>query len=229
MTGSGRTSSPAQQNPADVAPGSDAAAVDSGEATDPAPGAVAPEPVATSPALARAAKLNAANMARSMLPLVIICLLLVGWAALRQPDDDPVRTIDPTSSVRTSAERADYGLLVPQGLGEDYRPTSARTDAGAAQDGDPVTLEIGFVTPEDEFAGFIISDDLDAQPLRAVLDDAEEQGTVRAGGEAWTRLTTARDETALTREADGATVVVFGSASDEELTEVAAAVQPYRG
>ncbi len=179
--------------------------------------------------MARAAKLNAANMARSMLPLVIICLLLVGWAALRQPTADPVRTVDPTSSVRVSAERAGYALVVPEGLGEGYRPTSARTDAGAAEEGDPVTLEIGFVTPEEEFAGFVISDDADAAPLGAVLDGAEQGGTVEAGGRSWTRLTTARGETALTREAGGATVVVFGSASIEELTEVAASVQPYRG
>jgi hypothetical protein len=85
------------------------------------------------------------------------------------------------------------------------------------------------VTPEDEFAGFVISDDPEAVPLRRVLDDAEEQGTVQAGGDDWTRLTTASGETALTREAGGATVVVFGSAGDAELTEVAAAVQPYRG
>ncbi|MFP5371848.1 MAG: DUF4245 family protein, partial [Actinomycetes bacterium] len=41
--------------------------------------------------------------------------------------------------------------------------------------------------------------------------------------------TTERDETALTRDSDGVTVVVTGSASDDELEEVAAAIRPYSG
>jgi hypothetical protein len=179
--------------------------------------------------MVRAAKLNAANMARSLLPLVVICLLLGGWAAFRQTPDDPVLEVDPSSSVRTSAERADYELLVPTGLPDGYRPTSARTTAGGAADGAPVTLEIGYLTPDEDFAGFVISDDDDAEPLRAVLDDAEEQGDESIGGRSWTRSTTARGETAFVLDAEGATVLVFGSAPDDELTEVAAAVRPFGG
>ena len=49
------------------------------------------------------------------------------------------------------------------------------------------------------------------------------------GGQTWTRSITEKDETALSREADGVTVVVTGSAKDEELETVAAAVEPYAG
>ena len=62
-----------------------------------------------------------------------------------------------------------------------------------------------------------------------VLDDAEPQGTVEIDGREWTRSTTARDETALSREADGVTVLVTGSADEEELRTVAAAVRPVAG
>ena len=184
---------------------------------------------APAPSTVRAAKLNAANMARSLLPLLIICVALAGWAAVRQTPDDPVLEVDPTSSVRSSAERADYDLLVPTGLPDDYRPTSARTTAGAAQDGQPVTLEIGYLTPEEEFAGFVISDDPGAEPLRRVLDGAEEQGTESISGRSWVREKTADDETALVLDTGDATVLVFGSAPDEELTAVAASVARYRG
>ena len=92
-----------------------------------------------------------------------------------------------------------------------------------------MTLEIGWSTPAEEFAGFVISDDPEADPLRAVLDGAEEDEDVTIAGERWTRATTARGETALTREAGEATVLVFGSAPDEELTRVAAAVRPVDG
>src|SRR3954471_1605659 len=143
---------------------------------------------APSPAVQRAARMNAANMVRSLLPLVLICLVIVWWTSFRQSADvEPVRTIDPTSTIDLAAARASYSIVVPQGLGKGYRPTSARTDAGAASAGDPVTLEIGYVTPTEEFAGFVVSDDRRADPVGAVLDGAAEQGSVDIGGRPWTR------------------------------------------
>lgn len=182
-----------------------------------------------SAAMQRANRLNAGNMVRSLLPLVLICLVIVGWTALRQNGDEGVRVVDPAGTLQLAAARADYQILAPAGLGAGYRPTSARTDAGAASEGDAVTLEIGYLTPDEEFAGFVLSDDRRAGPVTAVLDEAREEGTVDVGGQVWTRSTTARGETVLSREVGDATVVVFGSAEDEELVEVAGAVRPYAG
>jgi hypothetical protein len=189
----------------------------------------APSVPPPSPAVERANRMSAANMLRSLLPLVVICLLLVGWQSLQDDADEGVRVVDPASAVQLAAARASYAVLAPAGLDEDYRPTSARTDAGDAGPGDPVTLEIGYLTPSAEFAGFVSGDDRRAAPLRAVLDGAQEQGTVELDGEMWTRLRTERGETALLREADGVTVVVTGSATDEELMAVATAVRPSTG
>jgi hypothetical protein len=180
-----------------------------------------------SSAIERAGRLNAANMLRSLLPLVVICLLLVGWQTFRSSGDVGVRTVDPSSTVQLAAARASYELVVPSDLDEGYRTTSARTDAGGAEEGDPVTLEIGYLTPEEEFAGFVVSDDRDADPLADVLDGAQGQGTVDIAGQRWDRATTVDGETALTREAGGATVLVTGSAADDELEAVAASVEPY--
>jgi hypothetical protein len=185
--------------------------------------------VAVSPAIERANRLSFANMLRSLLPLVLICLVIVGWQAFRSSPDVGVRTIDPSSTVQLAAARAGYQVLVPTGLDEKYRPTSARTDAGEAREGDPVTLEIGYLTPSEEFAGFVISDDRGADPVAAVLDGAQDRGTVDVGGERWTRSATADGETALTHEVDGVTVLVTGSAPDEELRTVAESVRPYSG
>ena len=187
-----------------------------------------PAPV-VDPALERANRLNAANMLRSMLPLVLICLVIVWWTTLRQSGDVGVRTVDPSSTVQLASARADYPVLVPTGLADDYLVTSARTDAGNAGEGDPVTLEIGYLTPAEEYAGFVVSDDPRADPLATVLDGAQEQGTVEIDGETWTRSLTEKDETALSRETEGVTVVVTGSADDEELRTVAAAVEEYAG
>ena len=197
-----------------------------GDAAEGAP--TAPSPV-VNPAVERANRLNAANILRSMLPLVLICLAIVWWTNLRQSGDVGVRTVDPTSTVQLAAARASYDLLLPAGLDDEYLVTSARTDAGNAGDGDPVTLEMGYLTPSEEFAGFVVSDDPRSEPLAEVLDGAAEQGSVDIDGETWTRSTTERDETELSREVDGATVVVYGSATDDELETVAAAVAPYSG
>ncbi|MCF6736316.1 DUF4245 domain-containing protein [Blastococcus sp. KM273129] len=193
---------------------------------DPAgPGAeVLPPPVS---AVERANRLSAANMLRSLLPLVVICLLIVWWQAFRSNPDDPVIEVDPTSTLRLAEARAVYPLLIPA-LGEDYRPTSVRTDAGTAPEGAPVTVQLGYVTPAGDYAGYVVTDDADAEALD-VLAGAAEEGVVEIDGEEWTESTTQRGETALTRVADGVTVVVTGSAGDGELREVAGAVEPFTG
>jgi Protein of unknown function (DUF4245) len=173
--------------------------------------------------------MSAGNMLRSLVPLVLICLALVGWMAFRTSGQDPVREVDPATTISLAAARAGYPLVAPEGLPEGYRPTSARTDAGEAADGDPVTLEIGYLTPSQEFAGFVVSDDRRAEPVAGVLGEAEDAGTVDVDGATWTRSTTAGGETALSREAEGVTVLVTGSAPDDELAEVAAAVAPVTG
>lgn len=184
-------------------------------------------PAAPSPAMQRASRLNVGNMMRSILPLVVICLVIVAWTTWRQSGDEGVRTVDPSSTIQLASARASYPVPAPQGLPEDYLVTSARTDAGNAGEGDPVTLEIGYLTPSEEYAGFVVSDDPSAGAIVDIVGEAEEQGTVRIGGQEWRRLTTGRGETALLRESDGVVVAVTGSASDEELETVAQAVEPY--
>jgi hypothetical protein len=208
MTGDGPTS---QQPPDSTEPGATRAAVPPSAAAD------------------RASRFNAANMVRSLLPLVVIVLLVVGWNAFRQDGVDPVRTVDPSSTVQLAASRASYQLVAPSALAKGYRPTSAQTDAGKARQGDPVTLQIGYVTPASRFAGFVESDDPRADALTSVLNGAERRGTVDLAGTSWTRSRTQRGETALWMRSGSLTVVVTGSASEAELEAVAGAVRPYSG
>ena len=174
-----------------------------------------------------------ANMLRSLVPLVLVILGIVWWTSFRQsPDVQPVKEIDPSTTVQLAANRADYPLLLPTDLPHGYRPTSARTDAGDAKPGDPVTLEIGYVTPSDQFAGFVVSDDPRGDAVTALLNDATAAGSVQIGGDTWTRATRLHEreeETVLSRSVDGVTVVVSGSAPEKELETVAGAVRPYSG
>ncbi|SCX38279.1 Protein of unknown function [Klenkia marina] len=184
--------------------------------------------VARSSSQERAAKFTAANMVRSLLPLTVIVLALVGLVALRQNGADPVREVETSSSIQLAAARAGYDVLVPQDLPAGWRPTSVRTDAGQATEaGDPVTLSIGWFTPGEEYAGFVIGDDPRAEDLAEVVDGARDGGVVEIGDRRWEQLTTARGETAFRLEDGAATVVVTGSATDDELRTLAASVQPY--
>ena len=59
--------------------------------TRPARRTTRPAPAAN-PAVQRAARMNAANMLRSLLPLVVICLVIVAWTTFRQSGDvDAIR------------------------------------------------------------------------------------------------------------------------------------------
>jgi hypothetical protein len=191
-----------------------------------APGEAAPP---RSSAADRASRLNPANMLRSLLPLVVIALLIVGYQAFKSSGETNVHPIDPTSTERLAAGQAGYPLVAPAGLPSGYRPTSARTDADPDRTGEPVTLQIGYVTPSEEFAGFVVSDDPKADAVTSVLDGAAQQGTVDVAGTAWTRSRNARGETVLSRRAGAALVLVSGSASEQELETVAGAVRPYPG
>jgi len=191
----------------------------------PDPPAAAPAPSA---AASRAAKFTSANMVRSLLPLTVLMLVIVWVTSIRQNPEDPVRDVDPGPSIALAAERAGYPLLVPQQLPSGWRTTSVRTSAVSGGPGDPVTLEIGWLTPAEEYAGYVISDGRGVDALDDVLDGATGDGTTRLGGVTWDRRTTERGETALTRTEGPATLLVTGSAPDEELETLAAAVAPYR-
>ena len=95
--------------------------------------------------------------------------------------------------------------------------------------GKTVTLQIGYVTPSQEFAGFAESDDPRADAIASVLDGARPRGSVQIDGRSWARSTTERGETALTLKVGSVTVVVTGSASEKELETVAGAVRTYSG
>jgi hypothetical protein len=168
-------------------------------------------------------------MLRSLLPLVVICLLIVGYEAFKQSGETNVHPVDPAGVERLAASKAGYPLLVPQRLPSGYRTTSARTDAADARQGDPVTVQLGFLTPSQEYAGYVISDDPRADAVTSVLQGATPKGTVDVGGVPWTRATDARGETVLSQRQGAVTVLVTGSAPDRELQTVAGAVRPFPG
>lgn len=193
------------------------------EQQPPAPEEELPPP---SSAVERANRMSAANMLRSLAPLVVVCLAVVGWLAFVRDDrgTDPVREVDPSGTIRTAAEYAAFPLEAPTGLPDGYRATD--TDFEGDGPGERLTLGIDYSTPSRDYVLFLTSDDPDAEVVGQVLGGAQAEGTVDIGGQQWTRSTTARGETAFSRQDGDVVVLVSGDAGDEELETVAASVGP---
>lgn len=157
-----------------------------------------------------------------------LCLVFVVGAVVLQEErpDDPVREVDYVPDVALADRVAAYDALGPTGLPRGWRATASRVGA-PDRAGGPVRLEIGFVTPEEEYAAVVEHD----APRAAVL--AEELGSgltrldaVDVAGTSWDQLRGPDDELALVRLTDdGATVVVHGTAGLGELRTLAAALR----
>lgn len=170
-----------------------------------------------------------ADMLRSLgLVLVVILVVTVIGPAreLLWPGDDrpAVQPISYDQYVVAARRFTTVPVWSPVGLGERWRPTSARV-SGAG--GAPVTLHVGFVTPAGRYAG------LEEGVARTFLADrlgeqAARRGALRAvdvAGTVWQLRRTAQGELALTRTAGRMTLVVTGSAALPELRRLAASLR----
>jgi len=174
----------------------------------------------------RLAKFTAANMLRSLLPLVVMVLALAYFCSPQ--NQDPVTEIDPAHSISYAASLTQVTLPVPE-LPETWRPTSV--DVVAPEDGPPgpVTLTIGYVTPTGEFARYIASTDPAAELTEELLRDADSVGRLTLSDESWEEFTTSRGELLYLRTDDDLRLLVTGSASAPELRSLAESLIPYRG
>lgn len=156
-----------------------------------------------------------ANMVRTLVPLVALILLVV-W--LSEPGGERVHVVDPTSDITAARQVAKYSVLVPEGLSSDWRPN--HSDLAATPEGN-ATLEIGYVTPDDDYARLVESDLEPDAFLRDTLGAAESDGTIDVGGQTWDRQRAANGEVAIVHRRENVTIVVTGSAAPAELTTLA--------
>ncbi len=169
---------------------------------------------------------SALDLVRALAPLVVL-ILVVGW--LSTPSDpDPVREIDPAGDLTYAATLADFDVLAAAELAQDWRATSARVDP--AVDGGPVVVRVGYVTPEGEFAevaqGSVPAETLLTEVLGEGYTEADR---VDVEGVPWRLAKAANGEQAFVRNDEASTVVVTGSADDDELRALIAALRPVSG
>src|SRR5664279_756799 len=135
----------------------------------------------------------------------------------------------PSASNSQRVRTVDYGPDVararPVGLGAGWRSTSSRVDAPAPGTPGPVALHIGFVTPRDAYAAL---EESNAETDAFVADrtnGAAPRSSVVVGGRLWEQRQATDATRALVQRGGGTTLVVTGTASVVELTELAAALR----
>ncbi len=177
---------------------------------------------------------TAADMIRSLglvMALVAAGLLLGPARELVMPTESrvrEVRVIDPSAEVGAAARAAEYDVLAPTGLPDTWRSTSARVLSGPRTSGGTVGLQVGYVTPSEEYATVAESDGANFFADR-VGARAEQLEDVRIGARLWRQWRTSRGEIALTVSDRPRLVIVTGSAPLAELKQLAGSLRPVPG
>lgn len=166
------------------------------------------------------------DMVRSLLLLLAVVAVVVVLAA--RPTGSPVRVVAWEQDYQLARSSADYPLLAPTGLLEGWRATSVRATPTAGEGS--LAWHLGFVTPADEYAALEQSDGDTARFVADMTRDGAPDGVERVDGEPWQRTyrrSGEQDYRALVRDVDaaGSVVVVAGTASYEELAELAGALR----
>jgi hypothetical protein len=150
---------------------------------------------------------------------VVAVILLLNARDERGATIREVGYAGPLAQARSAAA---YDVVGPVGLGDDWRATSVRSPR---EDGGLV-WHIGFVTPEGEYAGLEQAGVATRRFVDRFAEGADVTGDVRIEGQTWQRLEGGDPEPrALVLRDDESTTVVAGTASFDELGELAGSLE----
>ena len=151
----------------------------------------------------------------------------------RVPPGDPVRPVDYAQPARFAAEAATFELLAPPELPQGWIATSVRFDDTGDQ-----AWHLGVLTDEQRYIGLEQAErTVEAMVADFVDEDAVEGEEVEVAGETWTRwadpgrdldadpAAAAEDDVALVREDGGATTLLVGTVSQDQLADYAASLR----
>jgi Protein of unknown function (DUF4245) len=117
---------------------------------------------------------------------------------------------------------APYPILAPVGLSDRWRATSARYEPHETA----TTWHLGFVTPQDAYAGVEQSDGVPRTFVEEMTNDGAPDGTTEIEGLTWERrLRESKAQRSLVLTQDNVTTVVTGTANWDELQDLAAALR----
>ncbi|MER5351115.1 DUF4245 domain-containing protein [Kitasatospora sp. NPDC002551] len=163
------------------------------------------------------------DMVLSMLAVGVV--VWVGYLFL--PHDakgDGPRAVEYSVAAASAKRAAPYPLLSPEGLPAQWRATSVTYNPAAMSNGKGNAWHLGFLTPSGQYAALEQSDAKPGDLLKAAVADGEPDGTVDVAGQTWEKVRGPKAR-ALTVQTGGATTVLTGTASYEELAELARALK----
>lgn len=138
-----------------------------------------------------------------------------------------VTVVDPTQARQAVQAEAKFAAEEPAGLSSRWRLTSARFQSSLVSPTGADVWHLGWVTPNNGYAALEQSDGPASLLLRSVLDGAVQVGAGAGPFSGWQRWTGSPAKwQAYVRQVGPSTLVVYGSASDAELAQLVAALQP---
>lgn len=166
------------------------------------------------------------------------CLLLVLAVFLitpREQKGELLPRINYEYDARALARNAPYPAYVPVGLPDGWRATSTRLTGTNTAAKDKVAWHLGFLTPEDAYAGLEQSNEEPSGPQGFVRrmtnvfqsDPTQAVGRQQINGHEWLQYVAKSKgpQNSLVWRAPKSTVIVTGTASFAELTRLAAALR----
>ena len=174
------------------------------------------------------------GMIGAMLVLVVgVGAFVLLRDANRVAPGSPVRAVDYAQSAEFAAEAATFDLLAPPELPEGWIATSVRFDDTGDQ-----AWHLGVLTDEQRYIGLEQAErTVGAMVADFVDENAVEGGQVQVAGDTWVRWADPdRDldadpaadgeaDLALVREDGGATTLVVGTVSQDQLADFAASLR----
>ncbi|MBZ6130999.1 MULTISPECIES: DUF4245 domain-containing protein [Streptomyces] len=165
--------------------------------------------------------------ARDMILSLGVIVLVAGviWIFIPHDDGEPdIKRVDYRVELLTAQRAASYPVAAPEGLSEDWKPTSVRF-----QGADSDTWHLGFHAPDGEYVAVEQSTKKPAEFIDEASQGARAtERTEELGGRTWTRYTGGRYDALVLDGGDdmkGATTVVAGTGSFEQLGRMAAALE----
>jgi hypothetical protein len=156
----------------------------------------------------------------SLLPLVALIVIFV---VVFQPGGQPVQTVNPKPDLDYATHQMGAPVAAPQGLSAKWRPTSS--DMGTPNAQHQLNVEVGYLTPKNQYAKFVESNRPVADLVRDVVAGSTRQGSVGIDGQTWTRYRTSRGEIAIAVQRGRISTVVTGSAGLGELQTLAGSLR----
>ncbi|NUP14854.1 MAG: DUF4245 domain-containing protein [Streptomyces sp.] len=128
--------------------------------------------------------------------------------------------VDYRVELLTARRAASYPVAAPQGLPDTWKPTSVRFRGDKAD-----AWHLGFHTPDGQYVQIEQSTQKPAEFIEEASQGGREtKGAQKIGDRTWTRYTGGRYD-ALVHQENGATTVVAGTGSFEQLKQMAAALK----